>query len=275
MVRPLSLFCLSVGVLACANAPRSAWAQAPRDRYWLEVQAYWPDVNSTVSVATPNGAVGTKIDLESDLALSDRKSTPAFLAGARLSDRFSLIGEYYTLDRSGSKSVGRDITFDDVTYPAGVNVSSAFDTDIYRLVLGYSFLRGAKGELGASLGAHVTQFDIRLAGQGHVGSAALQSQARKRDALAPLPTLGLFGSYEVAPRLRVAGRADYLSLKVGDYDGRLVNTQVSASYRLFQHVALGAMYRYVDYDLNVDKSHWQGEVAYKFKGPALFLQATF
>jgi hypothetical protein len=261
---------------ACwAGAASSACAQALEDRYWLEAQAYWPDVDTTVSVAGPNGVVGAKIDLESDLKLADRKSLPALVAGARIGDRWSIIGEYYGLDRNGSTSVARDITFDEVTFSSGATVSSGFDTKVYRAVVGYSFVKRERLELGAAVGLHVTQFKISLAGEGHVGAAAAQSEIRKRDALAPLPTLGLYGAYRITPRLLVGGRVDYLSLKVGDYDGHLTNTEARLSYRLFKNVGVGAAYRYVDYDLNIDKPRWQGEVAYKFKGPALFLQALF
>lgn len=267
---------LTAGLLWGSALAGSAHAQASEDRYWFEAQAYWPDVNTTVSVAGPNGVVGAKIDMESDLDLTDRKTLPAFQAGARFGERWSLIGEYYGLDRSGTVAgIGRDITFDDVTYSAGASISSSFDTKVYRAAVGYAFLKRDKLELGASLGLHVTQFKVTLAGQGHVGNAAVQSELRKRDALAPLPTLGLYGAYQITPRLMLGGRVDYLSLKVGDYDGRLTNTEARLSYRLFRNVGVGAAYRYVDYDLNIDKPHWQGEVAYKFKGPALFLSAVF
>jgi hypothetical protein len=267
---------LTAGVVWGGALVGSAHAQVLNDRYWFEAQAYWPDVNTTVSVAGPNGIVGAKIDMESDLDLADRKTLPAFQAGARFGERWSLIGEYYGLDRSGTvASIGRDITFDDVTYAAGASISSGFDTKVYRAAVGYAFLKRDKLELGASLGLHVTQFKVTLAGEGHVGNAAIQSEVRKRDALAPLPTLGLYGAYQITPRLLLGGRVDYLSLKVGDYDGRLTNTEARLSYRLFQNVGIGAAYRYVDYDLNIDKPHWQGELAYKFKGPALFLTAAF
>jgi hypothetical protein len=278
MTRSLRKFALvTVGLATgalCATAS-GAGAQTLRDRYWLEAQAYRPDIDTTVSISTANGAVGTKIDLESDLDLKDRDNLPAFFAGARFGDHWSIIGEYYALNREASASVSRDITFDDVTYDAGASVSSQFDTDVYRLAVGYSFVRNDKVDVGAALGLHVTQFKVGLSGEGHVGAASVQTEVRQRDALAPLPTLGLFGTYHATPRLMAGARVDYLSLKVSDYDGRLVNAQASISYRLFRNVGIGAMYRYVDYDLTIEKDRWNGEVAYKFKGPALFLQAAF
>jgi hypothetical protein len=252
-----------------------AHAQNIDDRYWLEVQAFWPDIDTTVRVEGNGGLIGTEIDLESDLKLKDRKSLPAVFAGARIGERWSIIGEYYALDRSASASASRDLVFDDVTFPAGATISSEFNTDVYRLAVGYSFVRSDKVDLGAALGLHVTQFEVALEGQGRIGNAAISTQNRKRDALAPLPTLGLFGAYQVTPRLSLGGRVDYLSLKVSDYDGRLINAEARASYRLFKNVGVGVMYRYVDYDLDIEKDRWNGEVAYKFKGPAIFLQAAF
>jgi hypothetical protein len=264
----------AIGAIFVASAP-PAHAQNIEDRYWLEVQAFWPDIDTTVRVAGNGGLVGTEIDLESDLKLKDRKSLPALLAGARLGERWSIIGEYYALDRGASASASRDITFDDVTFPAGAAISSEFNTDVYRVAVGYSFVRTDTVDLGAALGLHVTQFEVALEGQGRIGNATIQTQNRKRDALAPLPTVGLFGAYQVTPRLLLGGRVDYLSLKVSDYDGRLINAEARASYRLFNNVGVGVMYRYVDYELDIEKDRWNGEVAYQFKGPAIFLQAAF
>ena len=272
---PLKFALLTAGILCAGAWAADANAQALNDHYWLQAQAYRPDIDTTVSVSGKNGVVGTKIDLESDLDLSDRDNLPAFFAGARFGDHWSVIGEYYALNRQASAGVSRDIVFDDVTYNAGATVSSTFDTDVYRLAVGYSFVRNDKVDVGAALGLHVTQFKVALSGEGHVGAAAVQSEVRKRDALAPLPTVGLYGTYQAAPRLVLGGRVDYLSLKVSDYDGRLVNAQASVSYRLFKNIGVGAMYRYVDYDLNIDKERWTGELAYKFKGPSVFLEAAF
>ncbi|KQY29431.1 hypothetical protein ASD38_08760 [Caulobacter sp. Root487D2Y] len=264
----------AVGAVFVAFAS-SAHAQALDDRYWLQAQAFWPDIDTTVAVSNKTGTIGTKIDLESDLKLSDRKSLPAFFAGARIGDRWSVVGEYYALNRSASATAGRDLTFDDVTYPAGVTIASEFKTDVYRVAVGYAFVRNDKLDLGGVVGLHVTQFTVGLEGQGHVGNAAVQTEARQRDALAPLPTLGAYGIYQATPKLTVGGRIDYLSLKVSDYDGRLINAQASVSYRVFENVGIGVMYRYVDYELGIEKERWDGDVAYTFKGPALFLQAAF
>lgn len=271
--RALPLAAATFGGIACALP---AQAQTLEDEFWLQASAYRPDVDTHVEIASkqfPN--IATDVDFESDLDLADRDTVPAFYAGWRISKHFQVAAEYYALDREGSATTSRDISFDGVTYPASGTLSSAFNTQIYRLTLGYVFVRRPNFELGGALGLHATNFEVSISGQGSVGGAAASTETRRKDLLAPLPTLGLFASFEPARGLTLGGRVDYLSLKVGQYDGRLINAQATLSYRFVRNVGIGVMYRYVDYRIDVDKPQWTGRVAYKFKGPALFLEVGF
>ena len=268
---------LTVAALGAFFSATPAGAQALTDDFWLEAAAYWPDVDTEVQISSiDDDTIGTVIDLETDLNLDERKFLPSVTAGARLGSGFSVIFDYYSLGRSGSVTIDRDIVFDDVTYPLNAVVESEFNTDIYRFTVGYAFARGDNYEIGGAIGLHATDFEVALTGQGTVGGNPVQStQTRRRSALAPLPTLGFFGTWEVAPRLTVGGRIDYLSLSIDDYDGRLINTQATIVYRLWENVGVGLMYRYVDYRLEVTKEDYFGRIEYKFNGPAIFLQLGF
>lgn len=265
----------AVAVMCLGAAP--AHAQALDDQVWLEVSAYWASVDSSIRVEPANATVpGTVIDFESDLKLKDSEALPALFAGFRPGGNWVIGAEYYSLSRSSSTNISREIVFDDVVFPVDVTVSGKFASDIYRVTVGYAFYRTEEAELGAAVGLHATDFEVRIAGEAQVGQGpAVRSVARRREALAPLPTLGLFGSVEIAPQVTLTGRVDYLSLKVGNYDGRLINTQAAVTYRVFENVGIGAAFRYVNYRLKVEKDDWQGELRYKFNGPALFLQAGF
>jgi hypothetical protein len=96
---------------------------------------------------------------------------------------------------------------------------------------------------------------------------------RRQEFLAPIPTVGLYGSVEITNGLTLSGRIDYLSLKIGDYDGSLTNTQAAVAYQVLDNVAIGAMYRYVNYKVDVEKPTYTGRFQYEFSGPALFLRA--
>ena len=90
-----------------------------------------------------------------------------------------------------------------------------------------------------------------------------------------LPTVGLFASQRIATDLTLSARADYLSLKIDDYKGRLLNTEAAMTWRFAKNVGIGAMWRYVNYRVDVDKDNWAGRIKYRFSGPAVFMQVGF
>jgi opacity protein-like surface antigen len=267
---------------ACAAAAAlsvPAGAQTLDNNYWVSAMAFFPRIDTDVRIgsstpATPGAEIGTDIDFEQDLALDKGEILPSFSGGARFG-KVIVGADFYKLNRNGQTGLKRDITFDGVVYPANVQVRSGFDSQIYRLTVGYALVQNPTLELGAAIGAHVTRFETSLSGFASVGGQAGQTETRRRDTLAPLPTIGAFGTWKVAPRVELNGRFDWLSLKIDDYDGRLLNAQVGANYAVAKNLALGVAYRYVDYRLGIDKERWNGRVRYKLYGPAVLLQASF
>lgn len=252
-----------------------ASAQAIQDRFWFQVSAFYPSIDTDARVApATNPTGGTELDLEEDFGLDDNEFLPAINAGARFG-RFSIIADYYSLSRDSEATISRAITVDDVTYPVNARVTAGFDTDVYRLALGWVFVRDSHKEAGISLGLHATDFTISFEGQGSVGTAPISTQVRRQDFLAPMPTVGIFGSWEIAPRLTLGGRIDWLSLGLGDYDGRLFNTQASLQYRFARNIGAGIMFRYVDYRVDVEKPDYIGRFDYSFAGPAAFIEVGF
>lgn len=257
--------------LAAAIASGQAVAQVSHpgltDMWSLQIGAYRPQVDTTASLNGTGGRVGTAISFEDDLNLTDRKTMPAILASVRLWERWKVEAEYFSLHRSGTRAVNRTINWGDNTYPIGTVVNSEFDSDIYRLSLGYSFIKDGQRELGIALGVHVTDFEASLSAPG--------PGTRKGDALAPLPTIGIYGAYAFSPKWLVSGRLDYFSLKYEDYDGSLTNASIGVDYRFTRNFGVGLAWRHVDYDVDVTKTNYTGGVRYKFNGPMLYGVASF
>lgn len=265
----------TVAGLSALSAAAPAAAQALGYKYWGEISAYRAAVDTRASVSRP-GQAGTDIDMEQDLGLNKHETLPDVLLGAKVFKRWFVVGEFFALDRNGSRDLSRDITFDGVTYPASATIDSKFRSDIYRLSVGYNFIQRPNAEFGVVLGLHATDFKVELEGQTTVGGgASFATERRKKDFVAPLPTIGVVGAVEVAPKVVVSGRADYLSLKVGDYDGSILNVQAAVGYRITDHFEVGAAWRYVDYGLDVEKETFTAKVDYDFNGPAIYLRAGF
>src|SRR5688572_3489685 len=259
LAAPRSMIAVGLAGTALIALPDCAQAQALDDRFWAEASLFWPSVDSDIRVDNLLTArPGTEIDVESDLDLDDREMLPALTVGARLGGGFSISAEYFRVDRSATRSLERDIIIDDVTYPASAEVESGFSSDVYRLWVGWAFARGDDYEFGAALGLHATDFTFTLEGQGSVNGAPFSTQVRRTDVLAPLPTLGLFGSWEIMNDLTLNGRIEFMSLGIDDYDGRLFNVQANLTYRIFDNFGVGVGYRFVDYRVDVEKDDWVG-----------------
>jgi len=261
--------------IALAGFGSSALAEGPQDRYWAELEYFFPTISSTARLDFPNTNIpGTQINLEDDLGLADRKGTPYVLLGMRLAERWRLEFEYYQLNRSSTLTINRNLQWGAVTFPASASVNTTFDTSIYRLTGGYSFYRTPQAEAGAAVGLHITDFKIALSGQGN-GPAGLAFQSEQRDQLVPLPTVGLYGSYMLSDRWVLRGRVDYLTLNYQGYDGSLKNLLLALDWRFAKNWSAGLGYRFVDYQLESTKARFHGQVNYKFKGPTLFIGAMF
>jgi hypothetical protein len=260
---------LGISFSGLAVGQDANWAVHPalQDRWSFDLGAYSPNVKSSASLNGTRNGVGTTVNFEDTLGLSDHKTVGEILGRVRLGERWRIEGEYFSLNRSGSRAINQDINWGDNIYHIGTVVASEFNSNIYRLSVGYSFIKSTEGELGIVIGAHVTDFSTSLAADS-VGTV-------RRDTLAPLPTVGLYGAYAFTPRWLLSGRGDVFGLNYGDYDGTLVNVKAGLDYRVSRHFGVGAGYRYVNYDVNMTKTKFTGNVSYEFNGPTVYATTSF
>lgn len=269
----MNRFLISFALVAVSAAP--AMAQRLSDTFSFQVAAYFPGVDSRVRVDASNGSVGSSIDFENDLGFDKNRTLPAFMAEWRPNDDWVLNAEYYAIGRRNTATIDRELIVGDTVYPVNASIRAGFDSDIIRFTVGNRFYQTKNFELGAAVGLHGTDFSVFIEGEGNVGGQGGQFRSENRSVFAPLPTIGLFLAWEPAPKLSVAGRFDWLSLTIDDYSGRLLNTEISAAYRIHKNIDIGAMYRRVDYRVRVNRDNWEGEVRYNFNGPAIFVQLGF
>lgn len=250
-------------------------AQRFDDTVSVKVEAYLAGVGSHARVGTASGSHGTEINFENQLGLSDNEFLPALEIGWRINDDWVLQGQYYGLNRSASTQLERELTVGETTYPVSARVGAGFGSDVYRFTINNLVFQNERLELGLGVGLHATDFTIFVEGQGSVGNVGTSLRREERRVFAPLPTVGVIGQWEPASRITLFGRVDWLSMTIDDYSGRLINAEASVSYTLNRYVDIGVSYRHVDYELQVRKPKWNGEVDYQFSGPGFFLRAGF
>lgn len=260
--------------LALAAAP--AAALRVEDRYWMQVMAFKPSINTTARFNKPSFPLGgTNIDFESDLGMKHNEWLPDVEVGIRLGKRWRLEGEFYELSRTSNVTLARDIVWDDTVYPAGADVDSKFETTLWRGGVGYSFIKRPTIDVGASVGLHSTNFYASIEGQGDINGVVVPIAREVRDQWVPLPTIGGYATWNISPIFSANARVDWLSLTVGDYSGGVTDIWGALNARVTRHIGLGAGWRYTNYHVDVNKTDWNGYLRYKYSGPAFFLTLAF
>lgn len=261
---------MSVLLLASGNALAGDfdWGQGDNRRVRLSLGGYLPETSTSIRVDDPNGQIGTKLDGEDDLGLSERETLPWIDMRVRLSRRNLLDFTYYDLSRSGTQTLKGEIVVEGETYPVNTEVNSYFDTKIYRIAYGYSFLKDNKREFGILAGLHVTEIKVGI-------NETTGGTSSKAEGTAPLPTLGIQGSVELPKRWRFRGWGQLFALNFDEFSGSLVNVTANVEHDTFKHVGFGFGWSYFGFNLEADTSDLSGEFDYHFGGPNFYLNLMF
>ena len=260
-----------------ASSPVLADALHPKmdAQFFLDAGAYAPSVRTVLRV-DGSEEIGTELSLEDDLAFEDSPILPTLLLNLRLGERWRIEAEYLPLLRD-QKVVydGDPLDVGDITIPTGASVAGHFGSDTYRLSAGYSLLKTPRSELGAVLGVHATEFDLRLA------ATLVDTSVDERDVLLPLPTMGLYGNHALSPKWLLSGRVDLFSMDYRQYTGHLLNASASLDYQFARHLSLGVGFRRTNLRLEVDETvdpfskDFSGRFHYTYSGPTLAVSLMF
>lgn len=246
----------------------------PDPRFWLEAGVYLPKAETEIGLFEPDRSRGALITLEDQLGFETDASSFDVTIGAKLDDEFFTEASIFAISRSTALRLDDAIEVEDVTYPVGANVKSNFDTDIYRVSVGYRFIVNDTWDVSALVGAHVTDFAFRVVGEASVGGATATNVESGRKVLAPLPVVGLQAKFRPAKWLELRTRGDAFDIKVGAYDGRLVNLEASATAAITDKLALGLAYRLTDYRVRVNEDNFAANLDYELDGLRLFARLT-
>ena len=240
------------------------------DRFHLAAGFFLP-VNNTV-IQVGNGSGGTTIDMEKDLGFESNRNTFLGTVDWRISRRSKLSFTYFSLSRSASKTINKDITFDDTTYHANATIASNFNTNIYELSYGYAFVSQPTYEIGAMIGAHVISGDMSL---GVAGSSGSTSGKREYKMNAPLPDLGIWGGVAISKKLAFNATVGWLNVNVEPVDVQIVAYNFELRYQLSKQLHLLAGYSGLDFDVHVTVDDTNGYLKWKYNGPSFAICYAF
>jgi hypothetical protein len=257
--------------IAALVAPVAFAAPDPWDApFTIQIGGYSAQADTTIRVDRDDGRLGTKVSFEGDLGGEDRKTLPTFEMLWRFNARHAMEASVVSLRREGTTTLRSTIEFGDRTFTINTPVNSTFDSDIVRLAYRWSPVRTESAELGLLVGVHYTRLKSTLSS---TGTAVSVSEEASVDY--PLPTIGVRGSARLGDNWRVTGFGQFLKLKVGDYDGEVVNFGGGLEWAFSRSMFAGLGYDYYKYNLVSEKNGSRGEFNFEFDGPKLYFGWNF
>lgn len=241
-------------------------------RFRLMAGGFFPLNNTAVSVNGNNGRIGTRIDLEDNLGFDT--TTNSFYANAmwRASKRSKFELEYFYLDRKTVYTLDESINFKDHTYPIYAQVGAYFNTSILRFDYQYAIICKPKYEIGVLIGTHLMFIDMGMWLDTNIGSVGISDQFK---VTAPLPDVGIWGSWVLGKRFGLYGNINYLSAKIDNIDGSILSYNVSLLFNAYRNFSIMAGYSGLDVDVHVQRRFLNGSLEWGYKGPTIAATYTF
>lgn len=233
--------------------------------------------NATLAITRPDAPVD-KLTFQ-DLGLSDKTDVFWGDVNWQFAQRWRFRVNYSSFDTSGEQIQTTGGNWDDLEWGVGARLSTDFEMELYIADITWDFLQTENGHLGIGAGIHAVDLDLAVLLE--VGAVVddedvfIPVDADANSILAPLPNVSLSGGYQIGEQLYVHGTLGGFSLKVDNYDGRLVSARAGVEWRPWEHVGLGAAYQYVDLQLDVERNNTQEFYDFEFYGPIIFLSVGF
>src|SRR5688572_2097494 len=143
------------------------------------------------------GNRGTDINYDQTFGIgdADRFRADAFW---RFRERHGLRGAFFQNNRTGSRTLDREVTFGNVTYPISAAVTAESNTTIAQLSYEYAFLRRPNYEVAASFGVHYIDLEFKV-----TGATGQVRQDQEASTQAPMPLIGLRGIWRLTDHFYV------------------------------------------------------------------------
>jgi len=239
----------------------------------LRAGAFSQDLSVDATKYLTGTAASASVSLDS-LGMENWYVSPALYARWRMSDNWRLELGYFGTDVDGRRAVNEQITFGNRTTAIGASVATSLDANIYFANLGYSFLKNDQLELGVRFGTYIFDITAGINASAYVGGAA-SSASKEASLIAPLPNLGLFGTYALTDRFNIQGSFGYIGASYENWSGDSLSFTALAEYWLSDRFAIGLGYQYLDINIEHKGSTFEDKVDVTWQGPTIYGTLAF
>ena len=232
------------------------------------------DINVRVN-GDESGQPGDDIDFDDTFGVGD---FDRFRADAmwRIKGNHSIRGTYFSNNRSATNELDRDVHFGDETYPLGAETTARSELQVIQVSYDYVFRRRDTYELAAGIGVHMLDanlsLDATVTGGGGTTSRQLKESASTD---APLPVLGLRGTWLLPHDFYATALAQYFYIDYGDYTGSLSDLKASLIWQATPRVGIGLGYNDFRFKFRLDKDRFDGKLRWNYGGAMAFVTVMY
>ena len=261
-----------------AFAENPASQDTPWEKFSFNAGYFISSTNTNLSLGS---GLGVTVDVEELLGLDTTNSVFRVDAFWRLTDnrRHRLDFTWFSFRRDGNRTIGQDIEYEDdegniITIPAGSQVNTKFDLDIYKAAYSYSFFQDDRIDFAANIGLYIMPIDIGINATGLINVDETERFT------APLPTLGIRMDFAITPKWFLRSGFDVFYLEVKEFTGAIYESHVAVEYLPWKHLGFGLGFNTFNLDIEADGEDYPqidfvGELNFRYSGLLLYAKMFF
>ena len=150
------------------------------------------------------------IDVNFTSVVPDDKTLLQLDATIRLGHYHRLEFGYFDLARQSTTTLSNALDFGDERFSTGTTPDTTVDASFLRASYGYSLIKDAQKELGATIGVHAARMETDI-------SAMVTGQSERSSASTPLPVIGAFASVFLSERTTMSARLQIYCRAANNY----------------------------------------------------------
>lgn len=265
--RRATLFCC----LSLALVASTAHAADTDDRVTLRLGAMNVDAQGELRGSTV--FEGNDLAFSEDFDFGSKEWVPRVDGVFRMGERQRLIFDYFQYDKSQRATLSEDLSYDDVTIPAGSFAKGEVEFQLASLMYDFAVVETERSSIGLQLGAEWAKL------KGSVYAEAGEDSYRdSRSETGYAPVVGVRFTTRPSDKWLLNLQGQYLDAGWGDfgaYDGSITRANALVEYRFTEK--FGAFVGYDWFKLDVEQAGSDGLLGLdqRFKGPVAGVTLAF
>jgi hypothetical protein len=264
---------LLIAPLLLASSASFADSSPALDRFDLSLGGYYADTSTTLGAGDKSGMLTGNVNLEHDLGFEEHKTVPRVKLDFLIGDHQGFSFDYFSIDRSRTKTLSDDISYGGNDYDASASVRGKLDFDFGSAAYRWWFGSG-NDVFGLGIGAAYYRVGAGISGIATLnGESAQASTSYSETAGAPLLQLGWRHAF--SDSLRVYFDASGVKKNGGNLNGHIYNAALGVEWYPWKNLGFGAEYAYTRIDLNDERDYYNANLDLKLHGPSAFVKFRF